>query len=148
MNLKIVFLIIMLPLGNIQAQNERDEVDQMLSLFVKNLNDLDLEPFIENFASDATIFYPRNSFPIERVSGKESIKNEFRTFFDNVRGNRTEPPFLSISPMDKELKVYNNIAVVSLHFKLGEEFHRRTIILEKRNNKWLITHLHASFLTE
>ena len=138
----------MLPLGNIQAQNERDEVDQMLSLFVKNLNDLDLEPFIENFASDATIFYPRNSFPIERVSGKESIKNEFRTFFDNVRGNRTEPPFLSISPMDKELKVYNNIAVVSLHFKLGEEFHRRTIILEKRNNKWLITHLHASFLTE
>lgn len=148
MNLKIVFLIIILPLGNIQAQNERDEVDQMLSLFVKNLNDLDLEPFIENFASDATIFYPRNSFPIERVSGKESIKNEFRTFFDNVRGNRTEPPFLSISPMDKELKVYNNIAVVSLHFKLGEEFHRRTIILEKRNNKWLITHLHASFLTE
>ena len=148
MNLKIVFLIIILPLGNIQAQNERDEVDQMLSLFVKNLNDLDLEPFIENFASDATIFYPRNSFPIERVSGKESIKNEFRTFFDKVRGNRTEPPFLSISPMDKELKVYNNIAVVSLHFKLGEEFHRRTIILEKRNNKWLITHLHASFLTE
>jgi ketosteroid isomerase-like protein len=148
MNLKIIFITIIITLGSIQAQDTISEIDQMLSSFVENLNDLDLEPFIENFDSEATIFYPRNSFPIDRVSGKEAIKNEFRAFFDNVRGNRTEPPFLSISPIDRELKVYNNLAVVSLHFKLGEEFHRRTILLKKRNHKWLIIHLHASFLIE
>lgn len=133
---------------SIQAQESKDEINEMLTSFVKNLNDLDLESFIENFALDATIFYPRNAFPIERVRGKEAIKNEFKVFFDNVRGTRTEPPFLNIQPTDKEVNVYNNIAVVSLHFKLGEEFHRRTIILENLKNRWFISHLHASFLTE
>ena len=122
------------------------EINEMLTSFVKNMNDLGLDSFIENFAPDATIFYPRNAFPIERVSGKESIKGEFKTFFDNLRKEREGPPYLDIETKDRELLLYNNIAIVSLHFNLGEEFHRRTIVLEKRNNKWLIVHLHASFL--
>jgi len=148
MKLKLLFLIALLPMSNIQSQNVNDEINQVLALFVENLNNLDLDPFIENFAPEATIFFPRNAFPIARVTGKEAIKNEFKQFFDNVRGDRTEPPFINIIPKDKELKVYDNIAVVSLHFQMGEEFHRRTIILEKGSNKWLIIHLHASFLTE
>lgn len=148
MKLKLLFLITILPMSSLQSQNVNDEINKVLSLFVENLNNLDLEPFIENFAPDATIFFPRNAFPIERVSGKEAIKNEFKQFFDNVRGDRTEPPFLNIIPKEKELKVYDNIAIVSLHFQMGQEFHRRSIILEKHNNKWLIIHLHASFLTK
>jgi ketosteroid isomerase-like protein len=146
MALKLITLFTVLGFTNLQAQESKNEINQMLTSFVKNLNDLDLDPFIENFASEATVFYPRNTFPIKRVSGKEAIKNEFKAFFDNVRGSRTKPPFLNILPIDKELNVYNNIAVVSLHFQMGEEFHRRTIILEKIKNKWLIIHLHASFL--
>jgi hypothetical protein len=120
----------------------------MLNAFVYDLNNLNLDSFIDNFATNATVFYPRNTFPIERVNGKEEIKKEFKIFFDNVRKSKEGPPFLNIIPTERIINVYDGVAIVSLHFKLGEEFHRRTIVLENNNNKWLIIHLHASFLID
>jgi ketosteroid isomerase-like protein len=147
MKMKIILLAFILAAVNGRAQDEKVEIEQMLSQFVHNLNHLDLEPFMENFDADATIFYPRASFPIGRVSGREAIQKEFLTFFDNVRSSRTGPPYLNIVPKDREIELHDSLAVVTLHFEMGEEFHRRTLILEKQGGRWLINHLHASFLT-
>ncbi len=131
-----------------QAQEPLKEIDKMLTSFVKDLNDLNLESFMDNFTNDATVFYPRNSFSMQRVEGKDSLTEEFASFFTNVRNQKDGPPYLNISPTDRKIQLFGNVAVVSLHFELGDEFHRRTLILEKHNNKWLINHIHASFLIE
>ena len=144
MKLKLFLFTFLLSIGNSQAQEAQDEIEQMLSHFVKSLNNLELESFMENFTDHATVFFPRNSFPVERVEGREAIKKEFETFFNGLRQRRPGPPFLDIVPKDREIDVYNQMAVVSFHFEFGGEFQRRTIILEKQNNKWLINHIHAS----
>ncbi len=146
MKIKLMLLSIVLSVGNLQAQKPEDEIGQMLALFIQSLNNLELESFIENFSDDATVFYPRNTFPIERVKGKEAIKEEFSTFFNNLRKSRKGPPYLDIVPANKEIKLYDHVAVVTLHFEMGEEFHRRTMVLQRKENKWFIDHLHASFL--
>lgn len=150
MKLKILILVVIAVFSTStnHSQNTNKQIVDMLNAFVNDLNNLNLESFIDNFTSNATIFYPRNTFPIERVKGKEEIESEFKIFFDNVRKSQEEPPFLNIVPTERIISVYGSLAIVSLHFKLGEEFHRRTIVLEKTKNRWLINHLHASFLID
>lgn len=146
MKLRLSLLLIVLFTGNIQAQKQENEISQLLSLFIKNLNNLELEPFMEHFSDHATAFFPRNTFSIERVKGKDSIKNEFEVFFNNIRQNGQGPPYLDILPKNREIELHGKLAVVTLHFEMGKEFHRRTMVLQKKGNRWNIIHLHASFL--
>ena len=81
MKLRLTILLLVLMSGNIKAQKQENQISEMLSLFVSNLNNLELTQFIEHFSDNATVFFPRNTFSIERVKGKDSIKNEFEFFF-------------------------------------------------------------------
>jgi ketosteroid isomerase-like protein len=146
MKLNLILISIVLSLGSLHAQKPEEEIGLTLAHFIQDLNNLDLGSFIEHFSDDATVFYPGNAFPIERVKGKDSIKKEFGQFFNNIRAGRKGPPFLNIVPTSKEIKLYGEVAVVTLHFEMGEEFHRRTFVIQKIDNRWLINHLHASFL--
>lgn len=146
MKLRFTLLFLVLFSGNINAQKQENQISQMLSLFISNLNNLELTEFIEHFNDKATVFFPRNTFSIERVKGKDSIKKEFENFFNYIRENRDGPPYLNIVPKDREIELYRDLAVVTLHFEMGKEFHRRTMVLQKNGNQWKIIHLHASFL--
>lgn len=146
MKLRLTILLLVLMSGNIKAQKQENQISEMLSLFVSNLNNLELTQFIEHFSDNATVFFPRNTFSIERVKGKDSIKNEFEVFFNNIRQNREGPPYLNIIPKDREIELYGKLAVVTFHFEMGKEFHRRTMVLQKNDDQWKIIHFHASFL--
>ena len=130
----------------IPNEKQESEISAMLTAFVDDLNHLRLDNFTANFNEEATIFFPRNSFPMERVEGREAIKENFAMFFESVRSRMPEPVNLNIQPRDRSIDVYGNLAVVTLHFDMGDELHRRTLVLEKEKGQWKIVHLHASLL--
>jgi hypothetical protein len=54
---------------------------------------------------------------------------------------------LKIKPKDLKIQIINSIAIVTFMLDDPNLFGRRTFILEKAKDKWLIIHIHASGVT-
>jgi len=79
-----------------------------------------------------------------RVDGKQNVEDVFKKFFDKVRTERPGPPFLDIEPKHLAIKIFENMAIVTFEVEERNLLDRRTIILERKNEQWLIVHIHAS----
>lgn len=119
-------------------------VQQAIAAFLIAFRNLDWAPFLAAFAEDATVFFPFPDHP-RRANGKAAIAAIFQPFFDRMRQQRpTGPPYLTLEPCDLEITQLGESALVTFHLHDPGILCRRTLVLTKQNDVWLIRHLHAS----
>lgn len=156
---RALFLIVVaaLPLGGCaSAVPDRDpagggEAMNAALAFVDALSNADMDALLAAFRDDATVFMPFESIP-RRVQGKEEIRAAFAPMFERLRASGRPAPYMKIVPRDVETQVYGTTAIITFH--LGAlpaagatepaAFSRRTIVVTREGERWLIAHLHAS----
>jgi ketosteroid isomerase-like protein len=124
-------------------------VEGTILRFLDAFRNLEWEGFIHSFASDATAFLPYRAgrwFP-NRVNGKAEIEAAFRPFFHRLRSELAESPYLEITPEDLHIQMLPGSAVITFHLEGDGFLDRRTFVLQKQGDEWLIVHLHASHTT-
>ena len=128
------------------TKNKKDSiaVTKTLNDFVHVFSFLEWEKFITFFADDATAFFPPSAKTPARANNKTEIAAIFKKVFDNAKGQKTTPPYLDIQPKDLKIQLLGSVAIATFHLQDPDLFGRRTIVLQKKNNRWLIIHLHAS----
>lgn len=135
-----------IPESEPQAESDTLAVQKAVENFVQAFNDLDWAGFEKCWADDATIFNPFVEIA-RRISGKAEIVAVFKNRFDSLKKPDSKPPYLKINPKDLQIRMLKNAAIVTFHLGGVTRLGRRTLILEKQGNNWLIVHLHASSFT-
>jgi uncharacterized protein (TIGR02246 family) len=133
--------------GSIQdrAESER-QVRQATEQFLRTFEDLDMQRFIQCFSEDATVFFPIPE-PPTRFDGIQAIQRHFEQVFAAIRQSSASstPPFHHLVPEHLHVQVVSDTtAVVTFQLTNPERVARRTLVLQKRGDRWLIVHLHAS----
>ena len=149
-NIILTFIIALIynsssgQIGISQKTNDSILVNNELNEFVESFKNLDFDNFQAFFADDVTVFFPPSVMISQRINGKEKVMGVFKTFFDKVKKNKTSPPYLDIVPKNKEISIFQDIAIVTFELEENIALSRRTIILKKENGKFFIIHMHAS----
>lgn len=129
------------------ASEERLEVQKAFANFVEAFNNLEWERFRKCFADDASVFNPAipEVTELHRLDGREKIERIFQAVFAETKKGKSHPPYLDIRPSELRVQMLVNAAILTFHFNRGgASFGRRTLVLENREGRWLIVHLHAS----
>src|SRR5262245_43993903 len=127
------------------AQRER-QVRQATDQFLRAFEDLDMQRFMQCFTEDANVFFPVPESP-NRFDGREAIQRHFEQVFAAIcqSSASSTPPFHHLVPEHLQVQlVGDTAAVVTFQMTNTERVARRTLVLQKRGDKWLIAHLHAS----
>lgn len=114
--------------------------------FVEAFSNLDWEPFRAAFADDATMFFPFADGLLTRASGRAEIEARFKPAFGEDRKRGRVPPYLHIEPKDMKIQMAGDVAIMTFHLPGKGHMARRTLVWQKRGGRWLIVHLHASFI--
>ncbi len=117
-----------------------DDIQGTLSRFITSFSKLDLEGMMTYFAKDATSFFPiahRATF----LDGKEEIGNAFAKVISKIRAAGLNSIKLEIE--DVKVQRFGDAAIATLHIRDGD-LSRRTLVLRRVHDEWLIQHLHAS----
>ena len=141
----VAALLMMLASVSTSAETKAKdaEVRETLSKFVQAFDNLDWSRFRDFFADDATVFYPRD-VP-SRATGRQEIEAQFQRVFEQIRGNRTKPPYMDIQPRNLAIQMFGDVAVATFHLDdRPGVLNRRTIVLHKSVGGWRIVHIHAS----
>lgn len=112
--------------------------------FLDAFRNLEWERFQSFFAEDATAFFPPSAREPQLAEGKSKIETIFKRVFAAARERRKQPPYLSIEPKSLKIQMLGNVGIVTFHLEDPDLFGRRTVIFQKRKDRWLIVHLHAS----
>jgi ketosteroid isomerase-like protein len=149
--LLVVFCFLFCQVNSTMAQTAKLKADsaavtKTMNEFVHVFNYLEWEKFMAFFDDDATAFFPPSAKTPARADNKAAIGIIFKKVFENAKGQKTSPPYLDIVPEDLKMQLTGNIAIVTFHLKDPDMLGRRTIVLQKKNNRWLIIHLHASVI--
>ena len=124
------------------AKADSTEVITTLNSFVDAFSNLRWEEFRQFFADDATAFFPPSAnHPIRAENGKE-VLSIFSKVFENAKQRNKSK--IDIQPKEVRIQILGNSAIVSFHLEDPDLFGRRTLVLQKKEGKWLIVHLHAS----
>lgn len=145
MKMEIVVVLLMLTSLSVSAETKPAdaEVRETLSGFIQAFDNLEWEQFRNFFADDATVFNPRDV--ARRANGREEIEARFRTVFEQIRGNRTKPPYMDIQPRDLVIQIFGEVAIATFHLDdRPGVLNRRTVVMHKEAGGWKIVHLHAS----
>jgi ketosteroid isomerase-like protein len=132
----------LVPKSPVAAQSAERAADDFLSAF----NALDQARFDPFFASDVTMFFPDQPFPISRVVGKDAVIAAFHQLFARVRARGSTQ--LGIEPRDMRIQDYGELAIVTFHLRGNGNIGRRSIIMRREQMGWRIVHFHASALEE
>jgi uncharacterized protein (TIGR02246 family) len=127
--------------ADLQAQVQT-AVDRFLHAF----ENLDIDGFMACFAPDSTVFFPTPE-PPQRFDGKAAIREHFQTVFAAIRRSSTSsvPPYHRLEVQDLAVQlVADEAAIVTFHLRNAERIARRTLVLKRTDEGWLIVHLHAS----
>jgi len=122
----------------------REDPVAVVETFVQANERADLDLIMSTFDETATLFAPGER--PQRATGTVEI----RAFFESTFGQRRGP--ITITPTDIHVQQLEDIAIVSAH--LGRlptlpvaeptTFSRRTFVVKRRGDRWVIVHLHAS----
>ena len=120
-----------------------EEVAAAATAFLTAFDQLDWQPFSRFIAPDATVFMPFANVR-RRLEGKAAIEAVFADFFTRVRQERTGPSYLDIRPVDLDIRLLGDSALVTFHLDNGSTLSRRTAIFQMQAGEWFLVHLHAS----
>lgn len=121
-------------------------IEKTINYFVDAFSNLKWEKFSRFFADDVTAFFPPSAHRPARANNKEEVLSVFKTVFENAQ--KQSNPHITINPVDTKFQLAGEIAIVTFHLHDPGMYGRRTIILKKEKEKWLIIHLHASAMQE
>ena len=127
---------------NKNITNDSLQVSQKMLSFVNDFNNLNWEPFRQNFAENITAFLDGDTTTL--VQGKKEVEKLFKSLFDAVRSQKKGPPYLDILPTNVVIQVIGNTAITTFHSDRGSYISRRTFVWYKTNSSWLIVHIHGS----
>ena len=117
--------------------------ESTLQAFIHAFDNLDWDKFRSFFGDDATVFYPRGI--ARRAHGRVQIEANFQKVFAQIRGDRTQPPYMDLQPHDLHIQRFGDIAIATFHLDDRPDMvNRRTIVLHRVGDAWKIVHLHAS----
>jgi ketosteroid isomerase-like protein len=119
-------------------------VAAIMTAFVDAFSNLKWEKFTAFFADDATAFFPPSARMPYRANNKQEILNIFRKVFEHAQQQNAAAPHIAIDPLDMMIQLAGTTAIVTFTLKDPNLFGRRTIVLKKDSDRWLIIHLHAS----
>jgi ketosteroid isomerase-like protein len=150
MNIKVacaLFLILLSP----QIQAAEDEVLEALELFITAFENGDIETMEASFSPNAVTF-PRSimaheydrEIDVSKYRRVRGIDPQMRELIDSLRESGRERPYLDIEPVDLEIQVFGDAALVTFHLEGNQRLGRRTFVLALIDDAWKIVHLHAS----
>jgi hypothetical protein len=120
-------------------------VRQVVDAFVECLNTADIDAFSALLAPDATVFFPLA--PINGLlDGKAEVVKVFTIFFDSVHHDGGGPRYMELKPEGLKIQLYGATAVATFHFIGKAMYSRRTLVLHRQGEKWMIVHMHGSGL--
>jgi hypothetical protein len=134
------------PPAHAIADGQRQSVQRFAFRFLKSFEDLDLDAFMDCFAPDASVFFPPPE-PPDRFDGKEAIREHFALVFSSIRksSDATKPPYHHLPPKRLTITMLSETAaLVTFELENKERIARRTLVVVRSSNGWLIKHLHAS----
>jgi len=118
------------------------------TILVKAIETSNIDLLLGAFDDEATVFMPFAGTPA-RLRGKAEIRQAFESLF------KTAPPtggVRTITPREVATQLFGDTAIVT--FLLGDIPQqpvqgrvvrgRRTLVLRRVQDRWLIVHLHAS----
>ena len=134
-----------------QSDSDQQEVMAVLTNFVQAFENGDLATMEASFAEDATDF-PRAIMSNDlnsqilmsdymRVRG---IDPQMKQLVSMWQTSDEQPPFITLEPLNLEIKMFGDAALVTFHLIDGNALSRRSFVLAKRAGAWKIVHLHAS----
>jgi ketosteroid isomerase-like protein len=142
------FILILMP-PPVQATEV--EVLAALESFIAAFEDGDIEAMEASFSHNAVTF-PRSimaheydgEIEVSKYRRVRGIDPQMRELIDSLRKSGRERPYLDIKPVDLEIQVFGDAALVTFHLVGGERLGRRTFVLALIDDAWKIVHLHAS----
>jgi non-heme chloroperoxidase len=120
-------------------------VMETLERFLLSFGNLEWEAFRGHFHDQATAFHPLPTSP-RRNDGRPELEATFHGFFEAVRARTPGPPFLQLDPLDLRVQMLGDVAIATFHLATPDPsvLGRRTVVLRREGDRWLIVHLHAS----
>ena len=115
-------------------------IQGLLMDFLYSFSKLDLDGMMACFEDDATSFFPI-SHHIVMLDGKAEIRDAFENVISKVRAAGRKR--IKLEPEDVKIQDFGDTAIVTFHIR-DADLSRRTLVLRKKEEKWLIQHLHAS----
>ncbi len=127
------------------SEPAESSVREFASQFLRAFENLDMPPFIDCFADDATVFFPEPEPPF-RFDGKTAVQAQFQKVFAAIRERAAGgPPFHTLRPENMSVQhVSGESAIVTFHLRSDQRIARRALVLRKTGAGWRIVHLHAS----
>ena len=117
-----------------------DDIQSLLIRFINAFSRLDLDEMMSCYTEDATAFFPiahRTTF----LDGKEEIREAFSEVISKVHAAGLSS--FKMEPEDIKIQRLGDTAIATFHIRDGD-LSRRTLILRRQHEYWLIQHIHAS----
>lgn len=132
---------------------EQQAIQDKLSRFIEDFNNLNMSKVAAHFAEEATLF-PRTVMT-DRATSKVVLDEYCReegpgnfqsleNFSAELRAESAGPPYMDLEPLETKIQVFGETAIVTFHLRNPERLGRRTFVYVKRHYEWKIIHLHAS----
>jgi ketosteroid isomerase-like protein len=148
MRMSVTVLFGCLAIGQVaqpQTGKEEDLAVATVRTFVRANEQSDLDLIMSTFDEGATLFNPVGDRPY-RLSGKAQIRQAFSEVFSRRSGP------ITITPRDVSVQMFGEMAIVTAHLREVPpqpirdpiSFARRTFVLRRVGDQWLIVHHHAS----
>jgi len=117
-----------------------DGIQGTLSRFTAAFSQLDLDGIMICYANDATAFFPiahHTTF----LDGKEEISEAFAKVISKIRAAGVNS--IKLNSEDVKVQRFGDAAIATFHIRDGD-LSRRTLVLTRSHDEWLIQHFHAS----
>jgi hypothetical protein len=117
-----------------------DDPKRTLGLFVEAFSHLRLEEIMKLFSSDSTSFFPIKH-KTTRLDDKSQIRTAFKKVIEKIKKIGLDKIDLPVE--DLRIQKFETYALATFHIR-DNALSRRTLLLRKDGDRWLIQHLHAS----
>ena len=123
-----------------KTRGTMDGIQGTLSRFTSAFSQLDLDGMMICYASDATAFFPI-AHHATFLDGKEEIREAFARVISKIRAAGLNRIKLDLE--EGKVQRFGDTAIATFHIRDGD-LSRRTLVLTRSRDEWLIQHLHAS----
>lgn len=145
------FILLAAVLFGLVSTGLAAEPSSAVTAFVSAMEQADADALAAIFDEKATVFMPFDAVP-QRVEGRDEIRKVFARFFEQVRKSKPAPPYMKLEPRDLHMQLLGDTAILTFHLGSLPDaaatspsmFSRRTFVVQRKGDRWLVQHLHAS----